>query len=457
MNASLHIIILAAGKGTRMRSNLPKVLHKLANKPLLDHVIKTAQKLHPQKIHIVYGEGGPLIREYFKQYDDNINWVLQSEQLGTGHAVMQALPFIEHASQVLILYGDVPLITDTTLSQLIKEMPKNGMNLLTATFYDPCGLGRIIRDERGVAKAVVEHKDASKSQLQIKEINSGILATTSKILRDYLPKLHKRNAQGEYYLTDIIAMLSNDKLYVNSMLTTNPEEVTGVNDNQQLARLERIYQKNLVNNLMQQGLTLIDPTRFDLRGELIISNDITIDVNVVIEGNVSIGANTTIGPNNFLKNTRIGKNVIIKANCVIEDANISDNCIIGPFARMRPGTNLEKGAHVGNFVEIKNAKIGKNSKANHLSYIGDAIIGEDVNIGAGTITCNYDGVNKHQTIIEDGVFIGSNTALVAPVRIEKNATIGAGSVITQDAPAEKLTIARARQTTIKDWKNKCTK
>lgn len=451
---SLHIVILAAGKGTRMRSTLPKVLHKLGGNPLLLHVIKTAQKLHPQKIHVVYGEGGSLVRESLKQYDININWVEQTKQLGTGHAVVQTLPFIEHASQILILYGDVPLIKTATLEQLIRGMPQDGMNLLTAEFCDLSGLGRIIRDDSGAIKAIIEHKDASPAQLKIKEINSGILVTTSKILRDYLPKLHQHNAQGEYYLTDIIAMLASDDLPINSLLITNPEEVTGINDQQQLANLERQYQKNLAAALMLQGLHLADPARFDLRGDLTISSDVTIDVNVVIEGEVSLGANTTVGPNNFLKNTHVGKNVIIKANCVIEDTTITDNCIIGPFARIRPGTHIEVGAHIGNFVEVKNTRVGKNSKANHLSYLGDTIVGENVNIGAGTITCNYDGVNKYKTLIEDGVFIGSNASLVAPVKVGKNATIGAGSVITEDAPAEKLTIARSQQVTIENWKRK---
>jgi len=449
---SLHIIILAAGKGTRMRSHLPKVLHKLGGKPLLEYVIKTAYSLHPQKIHVVYGEGGSLVRTHLQQYD--VNWIEQAKQFGTGHAVMQALPFIEHATQVLILYGDAPLVTATTLTQLVQGMPQDGMSLLTAEFFDPSGLGRIIRNDLGAIKAIIEHKDASPLQLHIKEINSGIIVTTSKILRDYLPRLAQHNAQGEYYLTDIIAMVVGDKLPINSLLISNPEEVTGINDQQQLAALERQYQKNLAINLMRQGLRLIDPSRFDLRGDLIIANDVVIDVNVVIEGKVSIDANTTIGPNNFLKNTRIGENVVIKANCVIEDVIIANNCIIGPFARIRPGTHLEEGAHIGNFVEIKNTKVGKNSKAGHLSYLGDTTIGDNVNIGAGTITCNYDGVNKNQTIIESGVFIGSNTSLVAPVKIKKNATIGAGSVITEDAPAEKLTIARAKQITIENWKRK---
>jgi bifunctional UDP-N-acetylglucosamine pyrophosphorylase / glucosamine-1-phosphate N-acetyltransferase len=449
---SLHIVILAAGKGTRMHSTLPKVLHKLSGKPLLEYVIKTSQSLHPEKIHIVYGDGGNLVREYFKQYD--INWIEQPKQLGTGHAVMQALPHIEHASQVLILYGDVPLITTTTLKKLIKKMPPGGLNLLTAKFPDPSGFGRIIRDDSNTIKAIIEHKDSTLSQLQIKEINSGMLTTTSKVLRDYLPRLRKGNSQEEYYLTDLISMLVNDNLPVKSLSASNPEEVTGVNNKQQLARLSRQYQKNIADNLMLQGVTLMDPNRFDLRGELKCAHDTTIDINAVIEGKVSIDANTIIGPNNCLKNVNIGKNVFIKANCVIEDAVIEDNCIVGPFARIRPGTHLAKGARVGNFVETKNTKIGKNSKASHLSYLGDTTVGEKVNIGAGTITCNYDGFNKHKTTIENGVFIGSNTALVAPVKIGKNSIIAAGSVITEDAPAEQLTIARTKQVTIKSWTRK---
>lgn len=449
---SLHIVILAAGKGTRMKSNLPKILHQLAGKPLLEHVIKTAQNLHPDKIHVVYGNGGSLARERLSQYD--VNWVEQPKQLGTGHAVMQALPFIEHASRVLILYGDCPLITTATLEQLIREMPRDGVNLLTANFSDPNGLGRIVRDSLGSIQAIVEHKDATSTQLQFKEINSGLLVTTSKILRSYLPRLHSNNAQGEYYLTDIIAMLVSDHIPINSLITTYPEEVTGVNDNLQLAQLERQYQKNLAADLMRQGLRLIDPARFDLRGDLTCASDVTIDVNAVIEGQVSINTNSIIGPNNFLRNVKIGKNVVIRANCVIEDATIEDSCIIGPFARIRPGTHLEESAHVGNFVEIKNTAVGKRSKANHLSYLGDTIIGDEVNIGAGTITCNYDGADKHQTIIETGVFVGSNTSLVAPVKVGKNAIIGAGSVITQDAPEDKLTIARTQQVTVENWKRK---
>ncbi|MBU0744959.1 MAG: bifunctional UDP-N-acetylglucosamine diphosphorylase/glucosamine-1-phosphate N-acetyltransferase GlmU, partial [Gammaproteobacteria bacterium] len=425
---NLHIIILAAGKGTRMHSNIPKVLQQLGSMPLLEHVIKTAKSLNPKKIHVVYGEDGDLFSERFKSYD--INWIQQTERLGTGHAVMQALPHIEQASQVLILYGDVPLITSKILERLIKDMPLEGLNLLSAEFSDPSGFGRIVRDDFDQVRAIVEHKDATSKQQKIKEINSGILVTTSKVLRNYLPRLHKSNAQGEYYLTDIVGMLHKDSVPMSCLLAINPIEVMGVNDKKQLAMLERQYQADIADNLMSQGLTLMDPARFDVRGSLVIEKDIIIDVNVVIEGEVIVGSGTTIGPNNFLKNVRIGSNVNIKANCVIEDAVISDNCVVGPFARIRPNSYLAKGAHVGNFVELKNTKIGENSKANHLSYLGDSVVGSKVNIGAGTITCNYDGANKYQTLIEDGVFVGSNTSLVAPLTLAKNTVVGAGSVIT---------------------------
>lgn len=449
---TLHIVILAAGKGTRMYSKTPKVLHQLGGKPLLEHVIKTATALRPEKIHVIYGEGGEQVRKHCAK--ESVNWIAQEQRLGTGHAVIKALPHIEHSSQVLILYGDVPLITKETLRQLIKNMPKEGLGLLTAEFVDPTGFGRIIRDDSATVTAIIEHKDATPSQRQIKEINTGILVTTAKILRSYLPRLHKNNAQGEYYLTDIVAMLRADGLPIYCSMAKNHVEVVGVNDKKQLAQLERQYQRSLADKLMAQGLVLMDPARFDVRGKLTFGNNVMIDVNVVIEGQVTIGSDTAIGPNNFLKNVRIGENVTVKANCVIEDTIIADNCIVGPFARLRPNTVLIKGAHIGNFVETKNAKIGKNSKANHLSYIGDSVIGSGVNIGAGTITCNYDGVVKHRTVIEDGVFVGSNTSLVAPVTLGENAVIGAGSVITEDTPQDKLTIARARQVTIDSWRRK---
>lgn len=452
VSKNLSIIILAAGKGTRMYSKVPKVLHQLGGKPLLWHVIQTARSLQPEKIHVVYGEGGDLIRKSFDQ--DGINWIEQTKRLGTGHAVMQALPHLEHSTQVLILYGDVPLITAETLQQLIKSMPSDGLSLLSAEFSNPAGFGRIMRDKSRNVTAIVEHKDATPTEHQIKEINTGVLVTTSKILRDYLPRLHQRNAQGEYYLTDIIAMLHADNVPVHCLLADNPEEVVGVNDRKQLATLERQYQRTLADNFMAKGLMIMDPARFDVRGDLTVGSNVMIDINVVLEGKVTIGADTTVGPNNFLKNVSVGENVTIKANCVIEDAVISDNCIVGPFARIRPNTFLDQGAEVGNFAELKNTRVGKRSKSHHVSYIGDTVIGDGVNIGAGTITCNYDGVAKHRTVIEDGAFVGSNTSLVAPVTVGENTVIGAGSVITEDTPRGKLTIARVKQITIEGWKRK---
>lgn len=433
-----------------MCSSVPKVLHTIGGKPLLEHVIQTAQSLQPEKIHVVYGESGDLLRESLHQYD--INWVEQTEQLGTGHAVMQVLPFIKSSAQVLILYGDVPLITPDTLHKFLGSMPMNGLSMLTAEFSEPAGFGRIVRDDVGNIRAVVEHKDASQVQRQIREINSGVLVTTAEILSNYLPSLRQNNIQGEYYLTDIIALLRADEIQINHLLVEDQTEVKGVNDQKQRVELERCYQRKIADNLLKRGVILMDPARFDLRGDLIIGNDVTIDINVVLEGKVTIGDGTIIGPNSFLKDMVVGKNVTIKSNCVVDGAVIGDDCVIGPFARIRPGTHLDNGAHVGNFVEIKNSKIGKSSKANHLSYIGDAVVGNSVNIGAGTITCNYDGVKKHRTIIEDCAFIGSNTALVAPVTIGKNAVVGAGSVITTDVPEDGLAVARARQTTIEGWK-----
>jgi bifunctional UDP-N-acetylglucosamine pyrophosphorylase / glucosamine-1-phosphate N-acetyltransferase len=455
-NSNLQIIILAAGKGTRMFNPiLPKVLHEIGGRPLLWHVIKTAKSLDPKKIHVVYGEGGDLVTKYFT--DENVNWIEQRERLGTGHAVMQVIPHLEHASQILILYGDVPLITAETLKQLIAATPQEGLGLLSAEFNDPTGFGRIVRNESNKVKAIVEHKDATTDERKIKEINTGILVTSSKILRDYLPCLKKRNAQKEYYLTDLISLLHADNILINCLQAQNSYEVYGINDHKELAMIERVYQKNLAKNFMLQGLGLIDPERFDVRGDCNFGTNVIIDVNVIIEGQVSVGSGTKIGPNNFLKNVNIGNNVTIKANCFIEDAVISDNCIVGPFARIRPQTFLDEGAEVGNFAEVKNTKIGKKSKTHHVSYLGDTIVGAGVNIGAGTITCNYDGKNKYQTIIEDGAFVGSNTSIVAPVKIGKKAVIGAGSVLTENAPADKLTLARSRQTTVEGWKRKTDK
>lgn len=446
---NLDIIILAAGKGTRMHSQLPKALQPLAGTTLLEHVVNIAKSLHPQKIHVVYGSGRKQIDEQLGHLD--VNWVFQSEQLGTGHAVMQALPHIAVDSSVLILYCDVPLISNATLKLLLDKLHTHPLAIITTALKDPAHFGRIIRDAQGKIIGIVEHKDASNSELQINEINSGIFAGSAETFKKYLAKIQPQNAQGEYYLTDIIKLAANDKLEIAAIKTDDHDEILGVNDKVQLSNLERLYQQKIAQELMRQGLTLLDPNRFDVRGDLKIENDITVDANVVIEGAVSIGAFSKIGPNVLLKNVKIGKHVEVRANSVIEGAIINDNCVVGPFARIRPDSVLAKESHVGNFVEIKNTKLGEGSKANHIAYIGDAIIGAKVNIGAGVITCNYDGANKYQTQIEDGAFIGSDSQLIAPVKIGKNAYVGTGSTITHNVPENKLTLARARQVTLEQW------
>lgn len=453
---SFEIIILAAGQGVRMRSDLPKVLHQLGGRSLLEHVVTTAESLNPEKIYIVYGDKGELLQNklaHINTEHKNIAWVLQPERLGTGHAVMQVLPKIADHADVLILYGDVPLIAKNTLQKLQQETPSDGIGMVTVHLDDPTGYGRILRDANRDIVNIIEQKDAKEVELQIKEINSGIYLTKGRILKNYLPRLEKHNTQNEYYLTDIIALAAKDDHAIISVTATTPKEVLGINDRMQLAKMERCYQLQNANKLMLEGVTLVDPTRFDLRGEISCKNDVIIDVNVIIQGKISIGKNSKIGANTILHNVTIGENVEIRANCVIEGAIIEDNCVIGPFARIRPETFIAEGARVGNFVEVKKTKIGKRSKAGHLTYLGDAIIGENVNVGAGTITCNYDGANKFQTIIEDNVFIGSNAALVAPVKIGKSATVGAGSTITADVPADKLTVARSKQITIENWQS----
>lgn len=446
---NLSIVILAAGNGKRMRTSLPKVLHCLAGKPLLAHVFNTAEELSPETIYIVHGNGGDKVRQELQHLP--AEWIKQAEQKGTGHAVQQAISHIAEDQRVLVLYGDVPLISAVTLRYLLEKTPEDSLGILTAQFDNPQGFGRIIRDEYGHVTAIVEHKDASESQLQIKEINTGIITTSAKNLKRWLPQLTAKNAQGEYYLTDIVALAVDEGGAVYTTAATTTEEVQGVNNLGELAKLERYYQLQQAQYFMAQGVTLLDPYRFDVRGEVNIEQDTYIDVNVVFEGKVTIGAGTRIGPNCWLRDVTIGKAVEVLANTIIDGATIEDHAVVGPFARIRPGTHLAEAAKIGNFVEVKNTKLGPHSKANHLTYLGDATIGKNANIGAGTITCNYDGVNKFATVIEDGVFIGSNTALVAPVVIGENATIGAGSTITQDAPANKLTLARARQCSIDTW------
>lgn len=447
----LNVIILAAGHGKRMHSNLPKVLHKLAEKPLLEYVVETTGKLNPHAIYVVYGNGGGQVPHRLSHL--TVNWVQQKEILGTGHAVAQAIPQIKNdASQALILLGDTPLVSAVTLEKLIQNTKANEVGLITLRTSNPFGLGRILRNDQGAIIQIVEEKEATAEQKKIQEVNSGIFFVPVDFLRKWLPQLKKLNAQGEYYLTDIIEIAVKENVNVISTSSETEGEMQGINDRVQLAKLERYYQQKQAEALMLKGVTLRDPNRFDLRGELMVERDIVIDINVVVEGKNSIGANSSIGPNTTLKNVKIGAGVEIKGYCFIEDAVIGDNCIIGPFARIRPGTILKDSVHIGNFVEIKNSQVQSGTKINHLSYIGDATIGQNVNIGAGTITCNYDGVNKRQTTIEDEVFVGSNTSLIAPIHVGKGATIGAGSTLNKDAPAEKLTLNRAETKTISNWK-----
>ncbi len=443
----IHGIILAAGKGTRMNSSKPKVLQTLADKTLLGHVLTQAQQLC-SKVHVVYGFGGDQVRNTIN--DDVINWVEQVQQLGTGHAVQQAMPHINDDSISLVLYGDVPLIKQATLNDLVTQAQQNGVALLSVILDNPTGYGRIIRHNDQI-QAIIEQKDANAEQLEICEVNTGIMAVNSGLLKIYLNGLDSNNAQGELYLTDIIAMAVNDGKTIASVITDNEFEVAGVNDKVQLAELERTYQQNQATQFMQQGLMLKDPARFDCRGSLSFGQDCEIDVNVVIEGEVTLGDNTSIAPNCIIKNTTIGNNVAILPNSVIEDAIIGDGASIGPFARIRPEANIGENAKIGNFVEVKKSTIGKGSKVSHLSYVGDTTMGAEVNIGAGVITCNYDGANKHQTTIEDGAFIGSDTQLIAPVTIGKNATIGAGSTITKDVAEDQLGLSRSKQTVLKNW------
>lgn len=448
----LHVIVLAAGKGRRMVSDLPKVLHPLGGKPLLERVVDTAQQLTPQAIHVVYGNGGAMVSQALKHLP--VNWVEQTQLLGTGHAVSQALPHCGDDEQALILYGDVPLISVHSLRLLLSETPANGVGLIVAELPDPTGFGRIIRNAEGGITAIVEHRDATEAQRAIKEINTGIMTAPVTQLKKWLPQLRNQNQQQEFYLTDIIALAAAEGLSVCGAQAHSNEETRGVNDRTELAALERYYQHQTANALMRQGVTIADPGRIDIRGDVSIAPDVFLDVNVILEGRVVIGKNSHIGPNVLLKNVEVGDGVTILANSVIEGAIIGDHCEVGPFARVRSDTVIEPGVKLGNFIEVKKTFIGRDSKAHHFGYLGDAVIGSQVNIGAGTITCNYDGKYKHQTQIADGAFIGSHTALVAPVSIGKNATIGAGSTITHDAPENTLTLSRARQTTIKGWKRK---
>jgi len=449
---SLQVVILAAGQGKRMASDTPKILHALGGISLLERVVNTARLLKSEAIHVVYGNGsGKRVRKELAHLP--VNWVEQADQLGTGHAVLQTLPFFKNDDdRVLILYADVPLISLETLQDLLARTPDNGLGLIIAEPENPSGLGRIIRNESGHIVRIVEDKDATKEQRLIREINSGILSTSVRHLKNWLPKLSNTNQQKEYYLTDAIALAATNRHPIGDVMARCFEEVQGVNDRLQLATLERFYQQFIAKKLLLEGVTIIDPMRIDIRGEDIqIGRDTVIDINVILEGCIRVGSNVRIGPHVFLKNVSIEQDTDIYANSVIEGATIGPHCQIGPFARLRPGTVIEANARVGNFVEVKNSTLGIGSKANHLSYLGDADIGNQVNIGAGTITCNYDGVNKWPTIIEDEAFIGSNVSLVAPIKIGRRATIGAGSTITRDAAEERLTLARARQIEIDGW------
>ncbi len=445
----LYTVILAAGEGKRMRSKLPKVLHTIGGLPMLERVINTTEGLKPKQIFVVHGNGSGKVQESLAHLD--IAWVEQKEQLGTAHAVHQVIDHIPDDGNVLILYGDVPLISNELLVKLIDEVDTHSLGLVTAELETPDGFGRIIRDENSNVIDIIEHKDLAENELDIEEINTGIMLIPAKILKEFLPKIENKNSQGEYYLTDIIALAVADHININSVITSTPEEVLGVNDKYQLACLERFYQYQKAKEFTEQGLTLFDPERFDLRGELEFGQDVVIDLNVIIEGKVTLGNNVKVGANTVLRNITIGDDTIVLENCVLEEATVENSCRIGPFTRIRPGTQIESNAHVGNFVELKKTKLGENSKASHLTYLGDSTIGKDVNIGAGTITCNYDGQNKFETIIGDNAFIGSNSALVAPITISKGATIGAGSTITSNAPAGKLTVTRTRQKTIDCW------
>jgi bifunctional UDP-N-acetylglucosamine pyrophosphorylase/glucosamine-1-phosphate N-acetyltransferase len=446
----LEIVVLAAGKGTRMYSALPKVLHPLAGRALVEHVLTAAQALNPTAVHVVYGYGGESVPQALAHR--SARFVLQAEQHGTGHAVQQAVPEIRPDAVVLVLYGDVPLIRPQTLEPLVAAASAGAVGLLTVQLDDPTGYGRILRDGQHRVVGIVEHKDATATQRAIREANTGILALPARALARWLARLRNDNVQAEYYLTDVIAMAAAEGVRIETASPAHAWEVMGVNSKTQLAELERIAQRNAAQALMERGVTLMDPARFDLRGTLNAGQDVVIDVNVVIEGDVVLGDRVRIGPNNVIRNCRIGDDVVIQANCVMEDGDIGAGSRIGPFARIRPGSVLAKDAHIGNFVEIKNSTIGAGSKVNHLSYVGDTTMGSGVNIGAGTITANYDGANKHKTVIEDNASTGSNSVLVAPVKIGAGATIGAGSVINRDAPPGELTVARAKQVTIPGWK-----
>ena len=445
----LSVVILAAGKGTRMYSDLPKVLHKIAGKPMVKHVIDTAKQLNAAQIHLIYGHGADLLKQ--RLADEPVNWVFQAEQLGTGHAMQQAAPFFADDENILMLYGDTPLITTETLQKLIAAKPENGIALLTVNLENPTGYGRIIRQDGNVT-AIVEQKDANAEQLKITEVNTGVMVSDGASFKKWLARLDNNNAQGEYYMTDVIGLANQDGFKVVAVQATDMMEVEGANNRLQMAALERYFQRKQAQKLLLAGVSLTDPERFDLRGELEHGKDVEIDINVIIEGNVRLGNRVKIGAGCVLKNVEIADDVEIKPYSVLENAVVGEKAAIGPFSRLRPGAELAAGTHVGNFVEIKQAKVGKGSKVNHLTYIGDAEIGRDCNIGAGVITCNYDGANKFKTVIGDNVFVGSDSQLIAPVTIADNVTVAAGATVTDNVAAGELVISRVRQRHIPNWK-----
>jgi len=451
MNEPLHVVVLAAGQGSRMKSRLPKVLHGLAGRPLLHHVLDAARALNPSGLHVVIGHGAEAVREATPGSD--IQWAVQQKQLGTGHAVAQALPGIPEPARVLVLYGDVPLTSVATLNRLAEGISEQTLGLLTVTLPEPAGYGRILR-EAGQVRAIVEEKDATEEQKAISEVNTGIVGAPAGRLKAWLPALKANNAQGEYYLTDIIAQAASENLSIEVAQPGAPEEVQGVNNRMQLAELERWYQQQQAQQLMAGGVTLADPARIDCRGRISTGQDILIDVNVVLEGQVTIADDVTIGPNVLLRDCEIGPGARVEANSIVDGARIGAHASIGPFARLRPGTVLGEKAKVGNFVETKKAAIGSGTKVNHLSYVGDATLESGVNVGAGTITCNYDGVNKHHTLVHEGTFIGSNTSLVAPITLGRDSIIGAGSTITRNVADGELAVARGRQRNISDWRRR---
>jgi bifunctional UDP-N-acetylglucosamine pyrophosphorylase / glucosamine-1-phosphate N-acetyltransferase len=445
----MNVVILAAGQGKRMYSDRPKVLHPLAGKPLLAHVLDTARRLEPARVCVVYGHGGEAVREAFET--SGAVWAKQEPQLGTGHALMQALPHLDEAVPTLVLYGDVPLTRAETLRRLI-DMAGNGLALLTVPMDEPSGYGRIVRDRDGRLQRIVEEKDASPEERSLREINTGIMVLPTAALPGWLGRLSDNNAQKEYYLTDVVAMAVAERLAVSTAQPASAWETLGVNSRAQLAQLERIHQSNVAQSLLDGGVALADPARIDVRGTLRCGRDCHIDVNCVFEGSVVLGDRVMVGAHCVLKNIQVAAGTHIEPFCHLEDADIGANCRLGPYARVRPGTVLAEEVHLGNFVEVKASSLGAGSKANHLSYLGDSEIGRNVNVGAGTITCNYDGANKHRTIIEDDVFIGSDTQLVAPIRIARGATLGAGTTLTKDAPADQLTLSRPKQVSVPGWR-----